>query len=472
MQPNPGAATPGEGTVNLGYLVPICLAATFGGLLFGYDTGVISGAIEPLTARFGLSDFMKGWASGCVLIGCAAGVLLVGPLSDRLGRKPALLLSAAMFFASAIGTSLPREIWVFILFRILGGVGIGIASISTPMYIAEVTPAHIRGRMVAVNQIAVVVGLAATSLVNYFISRHGDEAWLISSGWRWMFASGIAPSVAFALLLLPIPESPRWLIEMGRDTEAKVILTKVGGAAFAESEYGGVKAAAARDEGGWAALLSPRLRRPLAIGIALAVLQQVTGINVFMYFGATIFRNMSASTGVDAGLLEQAIINGSCVLFTLVAIASVDKWGRRPLMLLGSAGMGAALVAMGLMAQFMTGRSASSGWMLVSIVLYIAAFGLSVGPVVWVILSEIFPTAVRGRALGLAAFFLWASDYAVTQTFPIMDARDSWFVREMSHAFPFYVYAGFCVVLGIVVWRLVPETKGRTLEQIELEWSQ
>jgi sugar porter (SP) family MFS transporter len=472
MQTSPGAPTPGEGTVNLRYLVPICLAATFGGLLFGYDTGVISGAIEPLTARFGLGDFMKGWASGCVLIGCAAGVLLVGPLSDRLGRKPALLLSAAMFFASAIGTALPGEIWVFIAFRILGGVGIGIASISTPMYIAEVTPAHIRGRMVAVNQIAVVVGLAATSVVNYFIARHGDEAWLISSGWRWMFASGIAPSVAFALLLLPIPESPRWLIEMGRDPEAKVILTRVGGAGFAESEYGGVRAAVHREEGGWGALLSSRLRRPLAIGIALAILQQVTGINVFMYFGATIFRNMSASTGVDAGLLEQAIINGSCVLFTLIAVASVDKWGRRPLMLLGSAGMGASLVAMGMMAQFMTDRSSTSGWMLVSIVLYIAAFGLSVGPVVWVILSEIFPTAVRGRALGLAAFFLWASDYAVTQTFPIMDANGSWFVREMNHAFPFYVYAAFCVVLGLVVWRLVPETKGRTLEQIELEWSQ
>ena len=468
---SPEAHTSAPAAVNLRYLVPICLAATFGGLLFGYDTGVISGAIEPLTARFALGDFMKGWASGCVLIGCAAGVLLVGPLSDRLGRKPALLLSAAMFFASAIGTALPRDISAFIAFRILGGVGIGIASISTPMYIAEVTPAHIRGRMVAVNQIAIVVGLAATSLVNYYIARGGDQAWLISTGWRWMFATGIAPSVVFALILLPIPESPRWMIEMGRDAEARAVLAKVGGPAFADSEYASVKAAVSREQGGWSQLLSPRLRRPLAIGIALAVLQQVTGINVFMYFGATIFRNMSASTGVDAGLLQQAIINGACVLFTLVAIASVDRWGRRPLMLLGAVGMGASLLAMGAMAQFMTDRSASSGWMLLSIVLYIAAFGLSVGPVVWVILSEIFPTAVRGRALGLAAFFLWAADYGVTQTFPIMDAKGSWFVREMNHAFPFYAYAAFCAVLGIVVWRLVPETKGRTLEEIEEEWS-
>ncbi len=467
--PSPAPA-PSPPAVNLRYLVPICMAATFGGLLFGYDTGVISGAIEPLTARFGLGDFMKGWASGCVLIGCAAGVLLVGPLSDRFGRKPALLLSAVMFFASAIGTALPRDIALFIAFRMLGGVGIGIASISTPMYIAEVTPAHIRGRMVAVNQIAIVAGLAATSLVNYYIAQGGDQAWLISTGWRWMFATGVAPAAVFALVLLPIPESPRWLAEMGRDEEARVILAKVGGAAFAADEFAGMKAAMSRDQGTWSALLSPRLRRPLLLGIALAVLQQVTGINIFMYFGATIFRNMSASTGVDAGLLQQAVINGSCVLFTLIAIASVDRWGRRPLMLLGTTGMGISLLAMGLMAQFMADRSATGGWMLFSIVAYIAAFGLSVGPVVWVILAEIFPTAVRGRALGLATFFLWASDYAVTQSFPILDAKGSWFVRHLNHAFPFYMYAGFCVVLALVVWRLVPETKGRTLEQIEEGW--
>lgn len=465
---NPSPAPPLE-PINLRYLLPICMAATFGGLLFGYDTGVISGAIEPLTARFGLGDFMKGWASGCVLLGCAAGVLLVGPLSDRFGRRPALLLAAVMFFASAIGTALPNSISVFIAFRILGGLGIGIASISTPMYIAEVTPARIRGRMVAANQIAIVIGLAGTSLVNYFIAGHGDQAWLISSGWRWMFATGVAPAVVFALVLLPIPESPRWLVEVGRDGEAIAVMRKVGGEAFAAEEYAGVKTAMSKEEGTWASLLSPALRRPLFLGITLAILQQVTGINVFMYFGATIFKNLSASTGVDAGLLQQAIINGSCVLFTIIAIATVDKWGRRPLMLLGTTGMGISLLAMGLMAQFADAGS-TSGWMLVSIVLYIAAFGLSVGPVVWVILSEIFPTAVRGRALGLATFFLWTADYAVTQSFPLMDAKGSWLVQQLHHAFPFYMYAGFCVVLGLLVVFVVPETKGRTLEQIEEEW--
>jgi sugar porter (SP) family MFS transporter len=458
------------GPINLRYLVPICLVATLGGLLFGYDTGVISGAIEPLTARFGLDAFMKGWASGCVLVGCAAGVLLVGPISDRFGRKPALFLAAFLFLVSAIGTALPQDIRVFIAFRLLGGLAIGIASISTPMYIAEITPAGVRGRLVAVNQIAIVIGVAATAFANYFIASRGDQAWLVASGWRWMFGTGIAPALLFALLLIPIPESPRWLIEHGSAERARDILGRVAGSRFAEAESAAIQVAISREEGSWSEVLSPRLRRPLAIGIALAVLQQVTGVNVFMYFGASIFRRLSDSTGVNAGLLQQVVINGSAVLFTLIAIATVDRWGRRPLMILGTIGMGLSLLAMGLMAQLTGAGGSAGGPMLVCIVAYVGAFALSVGPVVWVILSEIFPNAVRGRALGLATFFLWAADYAVTQTFPIMDAPGSWFVRHYHHAFPFYVYAAFCVVLVVLVWKGVPETKGRTLEEIEREW--
>ncbi len=473
------ASAPAAVRTNLNYLLPICAVATLGGLLFGFDTGVISGAIEPLTARFQLSDVMKGWASGCVLVGCATGVLVVGPISDRFGRRLAMFLAAAMFLASAIGTAFPQDIATFIIFRIIGGLGIGIASISTPMYIAEITPAHIRGRMVAVNQIAIVGGIALTSFVNYFIARaKGDpadplvQAWLIESGWRWMFGMGIAPAVLFALLLIPIPESPRWLIEKKREAEAKRILEKVGGPAFAGPEFASIKTSLSEEKGTWGELFSSKLRLPLTIGILLAILQQVTGINVFMYFGATIFKTMSASTGVDAGLLQQFIINGAGVLFTLVAIATVDKWGRKPLMLVGAGGMGISLVAIGAMAQTMTDPAAASGWMLFFIVLYIGCFGLSVGPVTWVILSEIFPTGVRGRALGLATFFLWTADYAVTQTFPMMDAKDSWLVAHFNHAFPFYTYAVFCVALVLVVWRLVPETKGRSLEEIERSWKQ
>jgi sugar porter (SP) family MFS transporter len=446
------------GQANWRYLLPVCFVATLGGLLFGYDTGVISGAIEPLTLRFGLSDFMKGWASGCVLIGCACGVLLVGPVSDRYGRKRAMGLAAAMFLLSAVGTALPMEIWTFIAFRFLGGVGIGFASISTPMYIAEITPARIRGRMVAVNQIAIVGGIAATSFINYAIAQaKGNpatpeaQAWLTQTGWRWMFATGLVPALVFGVLLLAIPESPRWLIERRRDKEARLILTSVAGSQFADLEFASIQAALAGGEGSWSELFSGAFRVPLVLGISLAILQQITGINVFMYFGATIFKSLSASTGVDAGLLQQIIINGAGVLFTIVAIATVDQWGRKPLMLMGATGMGASLLGMGLLAQHTSNPGASSTWMLLFILLYIACFGLSVGPVTWVILSEIYPTAVRGRALGLATFFLWLADYAVTQTFPLMDAKESWFVKNFQHAFPFYIYAIFCGVLLLIV---------------------
>lgn len=465
--------------INLRYLVPICLVATLGGFLFGYDTGVISGAIEPLTARFALSDFMKGWVSGCVLLGCASGVLMVGPLSDRLGRRPAMTLAAVLFLVSALGTALPRDITTFIVFRFLAGVAIGIASISTPMYIAELAPAHLRGRLVSVNQIAIVGGISAAAFVNYAIAHvRGDpadpaiQAWLTEAGWRWMFGVSGIPAVFFGLLLLVIPESPRWLVEQAREAQAAAVLERIAGPAGAATEMHQIRASLAGQPASWSDLWSRRLRLPLLVGIALAILQQVTGINVFLYFGATIFKNLSASTGVDAGLLQQIVINGASTLATVVAIATVDLWGRRPLMLVGSLGMGASLVAMGLMAQGRTDPAAASGWMLLAIIVYVVAFGLSVGPVTWVILSEIYPTAVRGRALGLATFFLWMADYAVTQTFPLMDARDSWFVRTFHHAFPFYLYAAFCGVLLTVVWRWVPETRGKTLEEIERHWRQ
>lgn len=467
----PSAQSSATVRTNLSYLVPICLVATLGGLLFGYDTGVISGAIEFLTARFQLDVVMKGWASGCVLIGCATGVLIVGPISDRFGRKKALFLAALLFLLSALGTALPRDIWTFIAFRWLGGIGIGIASMSTPMYIAEIAPAHLRGRLVSVNQIAIVGGILVVYFVNYFIARCGDQAWNEANGWRWMFASGLLPSVAFALLLIAIPESPRWLVEKGRAPEAKSILSKVADESFAETELAAIHEALASERGTWSELFSKTLRLPLIVGISLAVLQQVTGINVFLYFGTTIFKNMSASTGVDAGMLQQIVVGGASALSTVVAIATVDQWGRKPLMYFGAFGMGIGLLAMGLMAQALKDPAAASGWMLLFIILYVVCFGLSVGPVTWVILSEIYPTAIRGRALGLATFFLWISDYLVTQTFPMMDAKDSWFVKQFNHAFPFYIYATFCAVLVLVLWRLVPETKGKSLEEIERSWN-
>jgi sugar porter (SP) family MFS transporter len=463
-------SAPAPARTNLSYLLPICLVATLGGLLFGYDTGVISGAIEFLTARFNLSVAMVGWVSGCVLIGCAAGVLIVGPMSDRFGRKKALLIAAVLFFISSIGTAIPKDITTFIIFRFLAGVGIGIASMSTPMYIAEIAPAHLRGRLVSLNQIAIVSGIVAVYFVNYFIARFGDQSWNETIGWRLMFGCGVIPAAIFLVLTFFVPESPRWLVEMNRAPEAENILTKIGGQEYAAAELSEVRRSLSSERGTWAELFSRALRLPLIIGISLAILQQVTGINVFLYFGTSIFKNLSASTGVDAGMLQQLIVGSASMLATIVAILTVDKWGRKPLMLLGATGMGISLLVMGILAQRMTDPAAVGGWMLFLIILYVVAFGLSVGPVTWVILSEIFPTAVRGRALGIATFCLWMADYVVIQTFPMMSAPDSWFVTHFNRAFPFYTYAFFCVVLVMVVWRLVPETKGKTLEQIEQSW--
>jgi sugar porter (SP) family MFS transporter len=362
------------------------------------------------------------------------------------------------------------DVWVFIAFRIVGGLGVGIASTSTPMYIAEITPAHLRGRMVSVNQIAIVGGMAGVAFANYFIAHCGDQDWNIFTGWRWMFAVGVVPSTAFLVFLLPIPESPRWLAEKGHNERAAEILRRVGGSEFANKELAAIRDALAVERSSWKELFSSRLRVPLFLGIALASLQQVTGINAFLYFGASIFKSMSNSTGVEAGLLQQIVISGSCMLATVAAIATVDLWGRKPLMIVGAAGMGLSLAAMGLMAQGMSDPGAASGTMLALIVVYIACFGLSVGPVTWVILSEIFPTSVRGRALGLATFCLWISDFAVTQSFPMMTAKDSWFVANFNHAFPFFLYSAFCAILITVVRFGIPETKGRSLEEIEAFW--
>ena len=460
-----------KAALNLAYLIPICVVATLGGLLFGYDTGVISGAIEFLTVHFQLSVMMKGWASGCVLIGCASGVLLAGPLSDRFGRKRALLLAALLFVASALGTALPRDIGTFILFRFVAGLGIGIASMATPMYIAEIAPAHLRGRLVSLNQVAIVAGILVVYFINYFIAKLGDQTWNESNGWRWMFATGVFPAILFAILVFFIPESPRWLIEQRKSEAAGSILARIGGPRYAQSELRAIQAALLAEKGTWAELVSPALRRPLTVGILLAIFQQVTGINVFIYFGTTIFKNMSASTGVEAGMLQQIIVGSASAASTFVAIATIDKWGRKPLMFLGTVGMGVSLVSMGLMAQHIENLNTVGQWMLLFIVLYVICFGLSVGPVTWVILAEIFPTAIRGRALGLATFFLWLADYAVTQSFPILDANDSWFVQQFHHAFAFYLYAGCCALLFLVLWLLVPETKGKSLEEIERSWA-
>lgn len=447
------------------YLLRVCLVAALGGLLFGYDTGVIAGAIGPLEIHFQLSPRMVGWAASCALLGCIFGAIFAGPASDRLGRKKVLMAAAVLFLVSALGTALPRTLVQFIVFRFIGGLGVGAASIISPLYIAEITPARIRGRMVSLNQFAIVTGFLVVYFVNYFIAQRREELWINAQGWRWMFGSESIPAVLLLVLTLLVPESPRWLTQQGRGDQAEAILTRVEGPAYAQAEMQEIREILARKKADLGQLFAPGIRLALGIGIALAVLQQVTGINVFLYYAPEIFKKLGSTT--DTALLQTVIVGSVNLLFTVVAIWTVDRLGRKPLMMIGSAGMGLSLAALGLSAYC----NQTATWVLVFILGYIASFALSVGPVTWVILSEIFPTQIRGRAMAVASFCLWTANFVVSQTFPMMDKNET-LVAKFNHGFPFWIYAGFCVVLFLVVWRWVPETKGRSLEEIEKQWLQ
>ena len=446
------------------YLALVCLVATLGGLLFGYDTAVISGAIGFLQQHFELDPAMKGWAASSALVGCFVGVTFAGEINDRFGRRTALLVAAVLFLVSAIGTAVPRAFTEFVIYRAIGGLGVGIASMTSPMYIAEISPARIRGRMVSLNQFAIIFGMLVVYFVNYFIAGQGDEAWNVTTGWRWMFGSEAVPALLLLGLMLLVPESPRFLLKQGRDAEARRVLTRVDGAAHAEREIAGIRSALAEESGSLRQLLQPGMRLVLAIGILLAVLQQVTGINVFLYYAPEILKTVAGADS-DVALLQTVLVGAVNLGFTVLAIWIVDRVGRKPLMIIGAAGMGVCLAAIGLAAYL----QAIGAWLLIFMLGYIACFAMSVGPVTWVILAEIFPTKIRGRALAIATFSLWVANFIVSQTFPMMDGNP-WLVEKFNHGFPFWIYAVFCVALVIVMVRLVPETKGRTLEELEHIW--
>jgi MFS transporter, SP family, xylose:H+ symportor len=446
------------------YLGLICFVATLGGLLFGYDTAVIAGAIGFLRERFDLTPLEEGWAAASALAGCVLGAALAGTISDHLGRRRMLMIAAVLFLVSAVGTAVPPTLFWFDLFRLLGGIGVGAASMCSPMYIAEISPARIRGRMVSLNQLAIVFGMLAVYFVNYHIASLGDEAWNVQTGWRWMFGSEAIPALALLFLLLLVPESPRWLTQQGRRAEAVDVLTRINGPAQAEREMAEIELAIASESSSLKQLLLPGMRLALALGIVLAVLQQVTGINVFLYFAPEIFKNMSGAES-GAALLQTIVVGAVNMLFTVVAIWTVDRWGRKPLMILGFSGMGTSLLFLGLAAYLQR----TDTWVLVCMLGYIASFALSVGPVTWVILSEIFPTRIRGRAMAIATVCLWTANLAVSQTFPMLD-KNEWLVARFRHAFPFWLYGAFCLVAIVVVIGWVPETKGRTLEEIEKTW--
>lgn len=444
-----------------GYLFTLTSVAALGGLLFGYDTAVISGAIGYLSDYFGLDAPMRGWAASSALIGCIVGACFAGALSDWLGRKKVLLLSAVLFTISAVLSGVPQNVAQFAVARIIGGLGVGAASMLSPLYIAEVAPASVRGRLVSLNQLTIVGGMLVVYFVNALIARFGmtvgGEDWNVGYGWRWMFVSETLPALLFFLFLLFVPESPRWLVKNNRRQEALATLVRVNGVGRATAEVDEIAEAVAREESSVWQLFQPGLRVALFVGVSLAILQQVTGINVVLYYAPEIFK--SVGRAADSAIYQTVIVGIVNVSFTLVAIWIVDRVGRKLLLLAASAGMGISLAALGLAFRFQQ----FEGVLVLCLVLaYVASFAVAMGPVVWVVLSEIFPTRVRGAAMSIATVCLWISCYAVSQTFP-------WLLETFSGN-SFFLYAAMCVICFFFVWRFVPHTEGRTLEEIEQQW--
>ncbi len=457
------------------YLWLIALIAAFGGLLFGYDWVVIGGAAPFYEGYFQLTDAAdRGWAQSSALIGCLLGALISGALSDRFGRKKLLILTAVLFGVSSIGAGAASSFTSFVVWRIIGGVAIGLASNLSPMYIAEISPAASRGRLVSLNQFTIVAGVLLAQLTNLWIAsrfpglmgflpddsdRETLHAWNQTSGWRWMFGIEIIPSIVFLIGMLFVPESPRWLVKNGRPEEAERILARIGGPRHARRELDAIGETVERDAGHrvhFGALFEPKMFRILLLGIGLAVFQQWCGINVIFNYAGEIFR--SAGYSID-DILQNIAWTGSVNLaFTLVAMAVVDKLGRRPLLLGGAAGLAVIYLLIG--ACYANGIL--GGPVLGLVLMAIACYAATLAPVVWVVISEIFPNRIRGAAMSTAVFFLWLACFILTYTFPILN-------EKFGPAKTFWTYAVICAAGYLLVLLRLPETKGKSLERIEHE---
>ena len=451
---------------HMGFIWFICLVAALGGLLFGYDWVVIGGAKPFYEKFFALTDPAKqGWAMSCALIGCLIGALISGALSDKFGRKRLLLVSAVIFIVSSIGTALAGGLSTFVAWRIAGGTAIGMASNLSPMYIAEVAPANIRGKLVSINQLTIVIGILLAQLDNWLIAdKVPPEAtpsqilasWNGQTGWRWMFGVTAVPAALFFIGMLAVPESPRWLAKKGRREQARSVLAKLGGEAYAETALIEIETTLGEEvrAAKWRDLLRPGLRKVLLLGVGLAVFQQWSGINVIFNYAEEVF----AAAGYKISAILFAIVLTGVVnlIFTFVAIATVDRAGRRKLMLIGAAGLAVIYTILG------AGYQARSHGphMLLLIVAAIGCYGMSLAPVTWVVISEIFPNRNRGAAMSVATASLWIACFILTYTFPLLNSG-------LGAAGTFWIYAAICVAGFLFIkWRL-PETKGKTLEEIE-----
>lgn len=437
--------------VNFGYLLTISLVTALGGLLFGFDISVISGTIPFIQEVFQLDETMKGWVVSSALIGCILGASYAGRLGDKFGRKKILMVTAVLFAITAIGCALAQSVPSFVFYRIVGGVGVGGASVLAPMYIAEVSPAHLRGRMVSLNQLTIVIGISMAYYSNWFLLETGENAW------RWMLAVEAIPSFLFLAALFIVPESPRWLVARNNEKDATKVLTRVAGTEFANFELKEIKNSLSGNEkrGTLKDVFNKKYSFILFLGIFLAVFQQWSGINVIFFYAPDIFAK--ANLGVDAALFQTTLIGVMNIVFTILAMRVIDKMGRKMLMLIGAAGMAVCYIVIGLL--FSAGRT--DDWLLLTFIIITPAFfAFGLGPTVWVVLSEIFPNKIRGAAMSVATFSLWIACYLLTLTFPI-------FVEWFSSAITFWLYAIICVVGYIVILKFLPETKGISLEQLE-----
>lgn len=442
-----------------GSLVLVTLVAATGGFLFGYDTAVINGANQYLRVHFDLDPVQEGLAGASAILGCIPGAMLAGFLSDRFGRRKVLFLCAILYAVSGLLSAIPRTFTEFLVARFISGLGIGASSMICPVYIAELAPATHRGRLGSLFQLGIVVGIFLTLFINARIQGLGDEAWNATRGWRWMLGAEVVPALGLLVLLFVVPESPRWLIGVGRVEEARRILEGVGGADHARQEIEAVRSVLGEEEGRFAELFHARFRRPLLVAVLLMAFSQFSGINAIMYYSTKIFT--TAGVGVRDSFLASVIIGLVNVLFTFVAIAFVDRAGRRILLMIGLAVQVVALGTVG--ALFQAGIGGVP--LLVAILVFIGAFAMALGPIPWILCSEIFPTKVRGRAMSLATFVIWSACYVVAQTFPMLNDHPA-----IGPAKAFWVYGAFSLAaLGFVI-ALVPETKGRTLEAIERAW--
>ena len=456
---------------NLRFVWSICLVAAMGGLLFGYDWVVVGGAKLFYEAYFNLeTESLQGWGASSALIGCLLGAILSGAMSDRFGRKRLLLCSGLLFSVSAIGTAMAWTFSWYTVFRIVGGVGIGLASNLSPMYIAEISPAKWRGRFVSVNQLTIVIGVLLAQVANWLISLCDPAelplnptfeqilaTWNGQSGWRWMFAAEAVPALAFFVLMLTVPESPRWLIKNGKNDLAESVLLRVGGPEYARVEMLDIQQTLAAEEiarVNFRDLLEPRLFKVILIGITLALYQQWCGINVIFYYAEDIFQ--AAGYNVKGVMLNIVITGAVMLFFTFVAIGTVDKFGRKILMLIGSAGLTVTYALVGI--SFYLDKT---GFVVVFLtVTAIAFYSFSLAPIVWVLLSEIFPNRIRGAAMSIAVFSLWVGCFTLSYSFPALN-------RTMGSASTFWLYGLICAAGFTFVLLVLPETKGKSLEDIE-----